>query len=314
MDGARHKDTGLRTGAARRVLARLAALAALACLACLAAPAAAAPPVPGRALVVGVGDFADPAFPALEYAARDARRVAAYLADPRGGGFAPEHITVLTDQEATRSRILAETARLAARTRPGEKVFVYFSTHGFFTAEAVVGIVCHDSAAAGRGPDGPLVSRPTALTRYDLYHFLRGLKARERAVVVDLCHSAATAGGLAATAGGPPQEQPLDSETERGPDYLAGPGSGEEWVTLVLASCLGGEKAWESRQLRASIFTHYLLEGLRGHQGDLVRAFRYAQERTSRRASAEKGWCQTPYLVHRPPWRRMYLGPAPEGG
>jgi uncharacterized caspase-like protein len=244
-----------------------------------------------------VGHFAEDAFAELEFAARDARRVAAYLADPAGGGFPPERVTLLTDREATRRRVLEAAQGLAAEAAPGEKVVVYFSTHGYYTPRGEVGIVCHDSAAAGRGPDGPLVDGATAITRQDLRRFLRGLRARRRALVADLCHSAAAACGLAEAAA------------------PAGAGERPEAVTLVMASCRGRERAWESRRLGGSIFTHYLLEGLRQWKGDLVRAFEHARVRTGRRARTEKGWNQTPCLELRPAGGGLRLGreAAPAG-
>ena len=82
---------------------------------------------------------------------------------------------------------------------------------------------------------------------------------------------------------------------------------------LILASCLGRERAWESRLLGASIFSYYLLKGLRLHHGDLVEAFYYAQELTRSQSMEEKGWCQVPYMVQQPPWQRLILAPPGKG-
>ncbi len=303
---------------------RLGVMLALAWLLGLAAaaspPSPPAPPSPppaqGRrlALVVGVGSFQDPAFEPLRYAVADARRVAAYLTDPKGGGFSPRQVAVLIDRQATRANILAQAERLVRKARPADLVFVYFSTHGFFTRERVMGIVCYDSHATGeRGPFGPVVAGDSVLTRKDLYRLLRRLPAQRRAVVLDTCHGAAATGGLASLPRDDSAGYPPESDLEAGPDPAAGTGAGEDGVTLILASCLGRQKAWESRELGASIFTYYLLQGLRRLGGDLVQAFFYSQERTSRQATVEKGWCQTPYMIHLPPWRRLVLAPPGKG-
>lgn len=277
--------------------------------------ASAPSPAQGRdfALLVGVGAFRDQAFEPLRYAADDARQVAAYLSDPQGGGFVPQDVVVLLDEEATRANILAHTERILSLAKPRDTVLLYFSSHGAYTQERQASVVCHDSRATDRGgAHGPIVSAPSALVRDDLHDFLRRLPARKRAVVLDVCHGAdATAGLSPPTAG--LKGHPPGSETETGADRAAGLAAGEDQITLILASCLGRQRAWESRQLGASIFTYYLIQGLRRHKGDRAAAFYYAQERTDRQSTQEKGWCQTPYIIQNPAWRRLILGRAEKG-
>ncbi|MFZ5584812.1 MAG: caspase family protein [Thermodesulfobacteriota bacterium] len=280
-----------------RRLAAILALGALLCLA-LAAPAQA-----GRrlALLVGVSQFADPALPELTYAGRDVDMVRSWLTDPLGGGFAAGDVTILRDDKATRGAVLAATARLAATAGPDDLVLLYFSSHGFYTQEQVVGIVCHDTRTTGQtGPQGsPIVDRTTALTRDDLYGFLNNLPARQRAMIVDACHSAELT---------EPPGLVL-------PDLAAAedPADAPSRVTMVLASCLEAQKAWESRELGASIFTYFILEGLKANGGELVGAFQHAKRQTEQQAQCEKGWRQTPYIVMLPSGGHLILGPLPEG-
>src|SRR5579871_992110 len=58
------------------------------------------------ALVVGVGKFQDPTIPALKYPAKDARDFAECLV--KNAHFAPDHVRVICDEDATRLRILSE--------------------------------------------------------------------------------------------------------------------------------------------------------------------------------------------------------------
>ncbi len=265
------------------------------------------------ALVVGVASFQDSAFEPLRYAASDARQMAAYLADPKGGGFKPQDITLLLNEQATKAEILHQTRLIVAKSQPQDTVLLYFSSHGAYTQEREASIVCHDSRATKHeGRFGPIVEASSVLSRDNLYRFLRYLPARKRAVVVDVCHGAEATVGLAYQ---PPKLDgfPPDSEAETGPDQAAGPGAGEDQVTLIMTSCLGRERAWESRQLGASIFSYYLLKGLRLHNGDLVEAFYYAQDLTRSQSTQEKGWCQMPYMVQHPPWQRLILGPPGKG-
>lgn len=289
----------LRNSQGERLL-RLAVLLALVvlCVLALAAPAQA-----GRrlALLVGVGQFADSALPELSYAGQDVDLVRSWLVDPNGGGFAPGEVSILRDEKATRAAILAATARLAAATGPDDLVLLYFSSHGFYTQDQVVGIVCHDTRTTGQtGPQGsPIVDRSTALTRDDLYGFLKQLPARQRAVIVDACHSAELT-----EPPGPGLPAPAAEED---------PPGGPSRVTLVLASCLEAQKAWESKELGASIFTYFILEGLKANGGDLVGAFLHAKRQTEQQAQCEKGWHQTPYIVMLPAGGRLLLSPDREG-
>ncbi len=265
-----------------------------------APPLAAQAEAPPRrlALLVGLGSFDDSSFPDLAYAGNDVDRLGQWLASSEGGGFKPQNIQVLKDRQATRAAILARAEELVRASRPQDMVLLYFSTHGFLTPDKVVGIVAYDSQATkGSGPFGsPLVRRDSVLTRADLYDFLERLPAKRRAVIVDVCHGGQLLGqeGDAWTPASPAAEPPAKT-------------------TLILASCLGSERAWESKELKASIFTHYLLEGLNQSRGDLVAAFAHARAQTERQAVCEKDTCQTPYLVESPPGSGLVLSPATGG-
>ncbi len=265
---------------------------------CLA-PATPAGAEDGRrlALLVGVGSFGDRALPDLDYAHRDVSLVRNWLLDPQGGGFAPGDVRVLLDEQATRAGVLAAAEAMARRAGPEDLVLLYFSSHGFYTQDQVVGIVCHDTRPTGQtGPQGgPIVERGTALTRDDLYAYLARLQSRQRVVIVDACHSADL------------------TEPERPAQRDDTPPRDERGITLVLASCLQAQRAWESNELGASIFTYFILEGLKVNGGDLVRAFLHAQRETERQAQCEKGWCQTPYIIMLPSQGKLLLGPEHEG-
>lgn len=265
------------------------------------------------ALVVGISNYQDKAFEPLSYAASDAHRMAAYLMDPKGGGLRVNDLTLLLNQKATKANIQRHTRRLVRESRPSDTVVLYFSGHGAYTEKRHTGIVCHDSRSIGFDHRlGPIAQADSILVKEDLRLFLNKLKAGKRAVVMDVCYSAQSTEGLAhkprKNAGYPPE-----SEAESGPDPSAGPGSGEDQVTLILASCQGGERAWESRHLGASIFTYYLVNGLKIFKGDLAEAFYYSQERTQSQASQEKGWCQMPYMIRQPSWNRLIIAPPGKG-
>ena len=80
-----------------------------------------------HALVIGIGDYANPEIPPLKGIVHDvdsARRMAGAMGVPAA------NVTVLRDHAATAERIRAEIAALNARVQDGDRVFVYYSGHG----------------------------------------------------------------------------------------------------------------------------------------------------------------------------------------
>ena len=87
-----------------------------------------APPRASRhALIIGIGQYLDPTIPELKgiaYDVESATQMAVAMQVPK------ENIRVLRDREATGAAIEREIAALDKRTRPGDRVFFYFSGHG----------------------------------------------------------------------------------------------------------------------------------------------------------------------------------------
>lgn len=83
-----------------------------------------------RALVIGIDGYAEPL--SLIGSARDAAAVTDLLTSTLG--FRREQVMTLTNEKATRANILAAfDAWLVQGSRPGARVFLYYSGHGFQT-------------------------------------------------------------------------------------------------------------------------------------------------------------------------------------
>jgi hypothetical protein len=80
------------------------------------------------ALLVGIGEYAEPVIPPLEGPAHDIAAVRQVL--QTHWRFRAEDIRVLQDRAATREAILAALADLERRSAPGDQVFIYLSGHG----------------------------------------------------------------------------------------------------------------------------------------------------------------------------------------
>jgi hypothetical protein len=201
------------------------------------------------ALVVG-SNAGTGARPALRYAEEDARKLGRVLVEL--GGFRSDAVQVLTGATLAGLRAALEGLRAkvaTARARGGRVIVLfYFSGHS-------------DGVALELGRE--------AWPFQELRQALAALNAEIRLTIIDSCRS----GALLALKGGSPAPR-FDI---RFSDDLAT--SGE----AVLTSTADDEMALESREIRASIFSHHLLSGLRGAadvSGDgrvtLSEAYRYA--------------------------------------
>jgi len=164
--------------AVRRMLST--GIAAVAMLAGLALPALA-----DRALVIGIDAYADRKL-ALggKSSAHDAAAISGLLKENLG--FAAANIRVLTDGAASRAAILeAFHGWLVDGTKPGERVFFYFSGLGYFATDASgapkEGFVAADAVVGPGTP--PAISN---MISADEFHALvKSLDGRKVTVVID---------------------------------------------------------------------------------------------------------------------------------
>lgn len=122
-------------------------------------------------------------------------------------GFARENIRTLVNQEAVKSRILHEIQLLAHRTRPGDRVFIYFSGHGTSRRDELMALpLPHDTGALVpadfNGSPGQSVDQlldQLIIGKRDLRPTLRQLdRDREILMVFDTCFSGNTVRAAAA--------------------------------------------------------------------------------------------------------------------
>lgn len=220
---------------------------------------AGAPPAPAPlpsyvrekyALVIGIGKFKDPAIPTLQFPAKDARDLAAVLKDPRYGRFDPANVVLLTDEDATRAKILTALNDIAVKAREDDLVFLYFSSHGSPHQDdpgfqGVGYIVTHDTSVKSLYIDSleyAEFSRKVAL-----------IKARRKVAFLDTCYSGQAKPG----AKGLFIEEGRGIEDKTARLFLSGEG------TYVVTSSKSSERSFESESLRNGYFTYYLIEALK---------------------------------------------------
>jgi hypothetical protein len=199
-----------------------------------------------HAVVIGIGDYAEPVWPDLTHPVKDARAVAGFL---RGRGF---EVVTLYDAAATRTAILTVLEDvLPERVRPGDRVVLYYSGHGHtrsFAGQDYGYLVPHDAGAG----TGSMLSMDT------LSAWSRKMAAaRHQLFLMDACF-----GGLLA-----PKAAPMPAVDPDHPDYI------QEILRRDARQYLtaGGrdQQVLDGGPSGYSYFTGYLLEALQDGFGDL---------------------------------------------
>jgi hypothetical protein len=195
------------------------------------------------ALIIANGDFDDPKLSRLRTPTRDAEALAEVLSDPKIGDF---DVTLLIDEVdgLVRRRI----GWLYDQRSGSDLVLLYYSGHGIRDAHG-------DLYLATRDTDMALASA-TALSASFVRDEMDKSGSQGKVVILDCCHSGAFAkAGLGDSVG-----------TK---DAFAASGSGR--VVLTASDKLG--LAWEGGEWlgegRSSVFTHFLVEGLRTGAADM---------------------------------------------
>lgn len=195
-------------------------------------------------------------------------------------GYRAEDIRVITDRDATASRILAEIDQwLVKGTKPGDRAFFHYSGHGVQAPD--------DGGDEADGFDEAIVpvdfrflkgGKVENLIRDDqLQRALSGLKGRRFTAVFDSCHSGTVtrAAGLddGAVQGRTPTalQQWLVSQTPstRSPGATLGARAGESAVLdsepgwTIWSAASANQVAWDTQAPLGGVFTRLLADEIR---------------------------------------------------
>lgn len=240
------------------------------------------------ALVVGVSSFKDSSIN-LKYAAKDATDFRNYLISD--AGFKPDHVKLLTNEQATRENIVAELGEKWLRNRAGQDdiVVIYMSSHGSSARKEV------SNANFILPYEGNINN--VVLSGIPMQWFTQGVKDLVHSdrilLVLDVCHGGAVVndGDMLAMGG-----KSLGRRTEHGVDFKnITVGEGQ----IVVASSLSGQLSWESENYPNSVFTRRLIEGLRlkGKTTGISDAFAYMRGKVEDEVLRDRGEMQTPIIL-----------------
>jgi hypothetical protein len=201
------------------------------------------------ALVVGIGDYEDKAFPALKWAEKDADEVGRILGDPEYGGF--DRIVRLTGSEdVRRDRILAELVSLQRDLRRQDTLVVFVSSHGTMTidnqGEPHLFLVAADTR--------PGDLRGSAIELSELQRFFSAIRAERKALILDACYN-----GEAKSTLQPTVAQRVD-RMEEAPTLSRKVRLGEAEAHLFASTF--GRPAREDDKLEHGVYTFHLLDAM----------------------------------------------------
>lgn len=202
----------------------------------------------GRALIIGIANYKEvQSLPGAVI--NDATDTADVLKSPSYCGYPAEHVTMLTDKEATLNGIRKALADLASAATTDDTVVIFFSGHGARlgngadASSALVPYDCRHGDLAG-----------TTLAEVELSLAIAAIKAPRVIVIIDACHA-----GDAASL-----KNDRDGDFDAGFDEKSlqklACGTGR----VVFASSRATETSLVLKGERNSVFTTAMLSGLKG--------------------------------------------------
>jgi hypothetical protein len=226
------------------------------------------------ALVIGINAFQDRNWNPLKFAVKDAEDMAAVLSDPRYGRF--DQVKVLTGpEETTREGILEAVQELSRRNLSADDtVFLYISSHGTLS-RTQQGRLHHYLVAQDTRLNDVNI---TAIDLTELKKEFNRLKSRKKVMIFAFCHSGQGKSQI--------NESVQAELAELKAPFFVKPMEAVSEATVVLTASAWGETAREDRNLENDIYTHFLIEGIKGQDrnGDgavtVTEAHDYAKEQT----------------------------------
>lgn len=194
------------------------------------------------AVVVGVRQFQDPDVPPLTISDKDAKDFYQFLKDSEKY-FAKSHITLLLNEDATRANVSQALRNGLMGARRNDIVIIYFSGHGMADEKLPneFYFVTYDTHM-----DNLFA---TALMMNDKNLF-KGIDTDRVLLVADACHSGGFSPGI---------QKSISKEADR---FFSVFNSVSGRIGIL--SSRPDEESYEKPKFGNSVFTHYMLKGLRG--------------------------------------------------
>jgi len=196
------------------------------------------------ALVIGNSNYNDSKLAQLKTPEADSRALARVLKAKAIGNF--DEVTLLIDQTESKSR--RSISNFLANKKPDDLILIYFSGHGVLDSRGSLFLALKDTQIGSLNA--------TAISSSFITYEMDNCRSRRQILILDCCNSGAFARG---TKG---QQKAVTEST------FEGNGSGR----VVLTASDSTQFAFEGDQIISqtdlSLFTHFLLEGLKTGDAD----------------------------------------------
>jgi hypothetical protein len=203
------------------------------------------------ALIIGISRFKNnkQGIPNLNFADVDARAIQQFLQLPIGGDFSSDDIRLLLNEDATVRNIREAFTSFIAQPGPDDLLLIFVAGHGApdLLAPQNLYVLANDTDL-NRMPE-------TAIAMPDLRQYIeRYVRARRVVLLIDTCHSAGLSTEVTRAVGNNLINQYFEKYLYR-----------EEGRAIITSSDVN-EYSRESTKWGNGhgVFTHYLLEGLKG--------------------------------------------------
>jgi formylglycine-generating enzyme required for sulfatase activity len=191
------------------------------------------------ALLVGISEYEE-GLEALPSAVRDVAALREVLVNPDMGDFAADDVTVLANPD--RQTMSDAIHDLFAHRQKDDLVLLYFSGHGILDEANQF----YFSTRITRKAQGKL-KPTTALPAHEIRDWMEHSKSQRKVIILDSCFSGAFAKGV----------KIKDSGSVNPEQFLGGQG------TAILTASTSTQYAMTQDGFDLSIYTHYLVEGIR---------------------------------------------------
>lgn len=204
------------------------------------------------ALIVGINSYQDASFQSLHYAENDARAIAQWLVNIKGGNWSPPDVQHVQGAYATHELIESLIIRLCTQNAgPGDLVLIYFAGHAFIDATSGDGYLA--LANTNVQQPGTAIHLPTLIQQS------MGRSRAAHVVFILDCFQNGRAWNMR-------RATPFDAKPLLGPHILnALQHTGNR---LILSSCRGNEEAPEAGEKSLGRFTYNMILGLCGPASD----------------------------------------------
>jgi hypothetical protein len=192
-------------------------------------------------LAIGIADYDNPTIPRLKYPDNDAWSIFSFWKSPMGGALDDDHADILVDDAATKANVEMAMKHMFEKAKENDVVCFFFSGHGL------------KGSFLPNDYDGDRIR----LYHNDINKMLNNCPAKYKLIIADACHSGSY---IASKSVNPqtPESQAAAQEAYYSEMSKTHPG------TAFILSSLADEESLEVSSLKNSVFSYFILRGLKG--------------------------------------------------